>query len=153
VTFVFRLSSSRFPAESGVGAALFGGRWNRIGTEAIYASESRSLAALEILVHFNVLPRDFVLTQIHIPDEVGILRLELSDLPAGWDGETIADVTRGYRRTLGAGRAIRRTVDSVDHHSGRAKFRHQSGPFGLPNYRVHISVAFQVRFPAKVRAI
>jgi RES domain-containing protein len=94
VTSAFRLSSSRFPANSGVGAALYGGRWNRIGTEAIYASESRSLAALEILVHFSVLPRDFVLTEIGIPASVGILRLEASDLPAGWNSETISETTQ-----------------------------------------------------------
>jgi RES domain-containing protein len=94
VTSVFRLSSPRFPANSGLGAALYGGRWNRIGTEAIYASESRSLAALEILVHFSVLPKDFVLSEIDIPDELSILRLGISDLTAGWDSEAVVEATQ-----------------------------------------------------------
>lgn len=73
---VYRLHSSRYPAKSGRGAALYGGRWNPPGLETIYAAQSRSLAALEILVHYAVLPRDFVLTPIRIPeDRVLIMRL------------------------------------------------------------------------------
>jgi len=94
VTSVFRFSSSRFPANSGVGAALYGGRWNRIGTEAIYASESRSLAALEILVHFSAVPRDFVLTEIELPDDIALLDIEASHLPPGWDSEIISETTQ-----------------------------------------------------------
>ena len=72
----YRLSSSRYPAHSGKGAALHGGRWNLTGTEVIYISESRSLAALEILVQFAVLPRDFVISEIRIPDRVKIVEAE-----------------------------------------------------------------------------
>jgi len=51
---VWRLVRRRFcptPASafSGDGAAIAGGRWNRRGTRAAYASWSRSLAILEIL--------------------------------------------------------------------------------------------------------
>jgi RES domain-containing protein len=73
---VYRLHSKRYPANSGRGAALHGGRWNPPGVEAIYTAQSRSLAALEILVHYAVLPRDFVLTPIRIPeDRVVVARL------------------------------------------------------------------------------
>lgn len=37
-------------AFSGEGARLFGGRWNRVGTPAVYLAEHRSLAVLELLV-------------------------------------------------------------------------------------------------------
>jgi RES domain-containing protein len=94
VTSVDRLSSSRFDANSGAGAALFGGRWNPIGMQAIYAAESRSLAALEVLVHFDVIPRDFVLTEIAIPSEVEILEIQARELPAGWDAELVAAATQ-----------------------------------------------------------
>ena len=74
---VYRLHSKRYPANSGRGAALHGGRWNPLGVEAIYTAQSRSLAALEILVHYAVLPRDFVLTPIRIPeDRVVVARLQ-----------------------------------------------------------------------------
>jgi RES domain-containing protein len=74
---VYRLHSRRYPANSGRGAALHGGRWNPPGVEAIYTAQSRSLAALEILVHYAVLPRDFVLTPIRIPeDRIVVARLQ-----------------------------------------------------------------------------
>ena len=78
---VYRLHSKRYPANSGKGAALRGGRWNPPGVEAIYTAQSRSLAALEILVHFAVLPRDYVLTPIRIPeDRVVVTRLQADPL-------------------------------------------------------------------------
>jgi len=60
----------------------------------IYASESRSLAALEILVHFSAVPRNFVLTEVELPDDISMLRIEAADLPAGWDAETISEATQ-----------------------------------------------------------
>lgn len=85
---VYRLNSSRHSANSGKGAAIVGGRWNRRGTEVIYTAASRSLAVLEIMAHYAVLPKDFVLTPIRIPDHVGILTVPYSDLPAGWNQPT-----------------------------------------------------------------
>lgn len=84
---VYRLSSALFPANSGMGASLYGGRWNRVGTPVIYAAQSASLAALEVLVHYSVLPKDHVLTEIRIPDNLTILRLEAASLPDGWNAE------------------------------------------------------------------
>lgn len=84
---LYRLSSARFLADSGVGAALYGGRWNRIGTEVIYAAQTASLAALEVLVHYSVLPKDHVLTEIQVPDTLEILRWEEDALPTGWKSE------------------------------------------------------------------
>lgn len=81
---VYRLSSSRYPANSGVGAAITGGRWNRIGTETIYTAASRSLATLEILVHYAVMPKNFQITPIEIPADI-VIPLSISDLPPGWN--------------------------------------------------------------------
>jgi RES domain-containing protein len=72
VTVAYRLCSSRYAPTSGKGAALHGGRWNPIGSEVIYAAESRALAALEVLVHYAVWPKTFVITEIRIPDRVRI---------------------------------------------------------------------------------
>jgi RES domain-containing protein len=83
---------------SGGGAALHGGRWNPRGTETIYAAASRSLAVLEIMVHYSVLPRDFVLTEIEIPPEVPIDRLISNDLPRGWNTPAPARATQEIGR-------------------------------------------------------
>ena len=91
---VFRLSSAKFPANSGAGAATFGGRWNRVGTPVIYASQSASLAALEVLVHYSLLPKDFILTEIQIPENVAIVRWEAVALPKGWDANEISAETQ-----------------------------------------------------------
>ena len=40
-------------AFDGVGARLYGGRWNSPGLAAVYLANSRALAALEVLVHLN----------------------------------------------------------------------------------------------------
>ena len=79
----YRLHSSRYPASSGKGAAIRGGRWNPVGTEAIYTAASRSLAALEILVHYSVLPKDFVITPVRIPDSL-VYEARMDNLPAEW---------------------------------------------------------------------
>lgn len=69
--------------QRGKGAALHGGRWNSVGKEAIYTAATRSLAALEILVHYSVLPKDFLVTPVRIPDAL-IDEIELEVLPAAW---------------------------------------------------------------------
>lgn len=84
---LYRLSSARFPANSGAGAARYGGRWNRVSTDVIYAAQTASLAALEVLVHYSVLPKDHVLTEIQIPDSLAILRWEEDVLPSGWKSD------------------------------------------------------------------
>ena len=81
----YRLSSRRFPANSGTGAALHGGRRNPAGTEVIYAAANRSLAAIEILVHFSVLPKDFVITANEIPDRLLVESISPASLPPGWN--------------------------------------------------------------------
>jgi RES domain-containing protein len=40
-------------AFTGEGARIFGGRWNNPGTSLVYAAESQSLAALEMLVRLE----------------------------------------------------------------------------------------------------
>ena len=40
-------------AFNGEGARLYGGRWNSVGVAMVYASEHKSLAALEVRVHID----------------------------------------------------------------------------------------------------
>ena len=81
----YRIVKTRRAASAFTGDAArrFGGRWNRVGTRMIYAAESRSLAALEVLVHLEGPARGFSLIPCEFPDSL-IEVLPLSALPADW---------------------------------------------------------------------
>lgn len=70
-------------AFSGIGAERRGGRWNRIGTRAAYASSTRSLAALEYLANVDPedLPRDLVFAGVAFDEDA----LNLVSPPPGWE--------------------------------------------------------------------
>jgi RES domain-containing protein len=80
-------------AFAGIGAERVGGRWNRAGTRAAYASSTRSLAALEYLANVDPdeLPGDLVFVGASFGDD----DVERGDPPAGWDGVDSA-VARNY---------------------------------------------------------
>ncbi len=72
-------------AFDGEGARLYGGRWNSPGTRMVYATESVSLAVLEIVVNLEEvgpLPA-FSLCSVEFDD--GIFEaLDRSELPEDW---------------------------------------------------------------------
>ena len=70
-------------AYSGAGAERVGGRWNRAGTRAAYASSARSLAALEYLA--NVDPEDLPNDLVFVGAAFDERDLEVGDPPSGWD--------------------------------------------------------------------
>jgi len=76
---------------SGTGAKATGGRWNAAGTPVLYTSQTRSLACLETVVHFNAagLPFNRYLVEVTIPDDVwAAAQVESAgSLPVGWDAE------------------------------------------------------------------
>lgn len=85
--FVYRVANSKYKdfTLSGIGAEKVGGRWNKVGTRAVYCSENISLALLEYYVHSeNIanLPKDILVAKIEFPDEFPIE--ELKDLPDRW---------------------------------------------------------------------
>lgn len=84
---VYRLSREQFATPlTGIGAALYGARWNPVGIELIYTAQNRSLAMAEVAVHLTLatLPSDYVMMTINIPDEVPIKKIEAKDLPEDW---------------------------------------------------------------------
>ena len=67
----YRIAQSKYAKDiTGTGAKLHGGRWNPKGAALLYTSEHKSLAALEVLVHFE---REFV------PDDLQIITIEVPD--------------------------------------------------------------------------
>ena len=85
---VFRLCKSKYAADlSGKGAELTGGRWNSKGTPLLYTSRSRALCTVEIAVHTPLgnIPDDYCLVTIEIPDNIPVLKLNLSELPMDWN--------------------------------------------------------------------
>jgi len=85
---VFRLSRRKFPNHlSGVGASMYGARWNPKGFEMVYTSESRALALAEIAVHLSVamVPADYLMVTVDIPEQLIVYQPEIALLPSGWD--------------------------------------------------------------------
>lgn len=85
---VFRLARKQYAGKlSGMGAALWGARWNSVGVELIYTACNRSLAMAEVAVHLSLatLPKDFQMVTIDIPDDIKLLQLEVNDLPNKWN--------------------------------------------------------------------
>lgn len=88
---VWRLcqAAQQATAFSGDGARRYGGRWNPRGLPAVYAAATQSLAALEILVHVDtdLVPNDFMLFAVDIPESVPVTRIMLEDLEPDWRSE------------------------------------------------------------------
>jgi RES domain-containing protein len=72
-------------ALDGEGARINGGRWSYSGNAVVYASESLSLAALELLAHVDadLLPDDLVWIGIEVPGGLKVEEVRPEDLPAG----------------------------------------------------------------------
>jgi RES domain-containing protein len=96
---VYRIGSRRHPANDGMGASLYGGRWNHKGTPVIYTAASRALCALEVLANADELADDYVSISIEIPDTLNMTSLSIADLPAGWDSNRSLDATRDIGST------------------------------------------------------
>lgn len=74
-------------AFSGEGAAKTGGRWNSRGVPVVYTSSTKSLAALESLVHLNP-PVFFKYVAIRIKFDDALLEIvPAKNLPADWREE------------------------------------------------------------------
>jgi RES domain-containing protein len=84
---VYRIARTRHIRDlSGIGARLYGGRWNHPGTALLYASESRSLATVEFLVHLSMpeAPAGLSIATLEIPDDVRPGEIRPSSLPGNW---------------------------------------------------------------------
>ena len=85
-------------AFTGLGAKIAGGRWNHAGIPVVYVSETLSLAALELFVHFSreniTLSRSLMSIPIFISPSIRIKVLNVQDLPHDWRISPPPDSTR-----------------------------------------------------------
>ncbi|GAB3531225.1 RES family NAD+ phosphorylase [Pontibacter brevis] len=94
---VYRLSRGKYRNDlSGRGAELAGGRWNSKGVALLYTSESIALCTVEIAVHMplGIVPADYYLISIHIPDSAPTKELAVEELPADWKSFPHANSTQ-----------------------------------------------------------
>jgi RES domain-containing protein len=85
---VYRIANIKYKdlTLSGIGAEKVGGRWNEVGTRAVYCSENISLALLEYYVHSEniaYLPQEILVAKIEFPDDFVIQ--ELKEIPERWN--------------------------------------------------------------------
>lgn len=76
---------------------LFDGRWNTVGRPVTYCSTSPALCVLEKLVHIEhpALMPALMMVRYDGPDDLGVERLGLSDLPADWRRQEVWTQQRG----------------------------------------------------------
>jgi RES domain-containing protein len=83
----YRLEQKKYEREAlnGVGARLYGGRWNSVGRFVVYASSSIALAALEILAKApdETFLVPLIVIPLVVPDDL-IHEVRPRDLPDGW---------------------------------------------------------------------
>lgn len=79
----------------GEGSARYPGRWNPRGMRVAYASETLSLASLEILAHAENLAMlsGYVALSVELPDD-SMTSLSLDELPEDWQSNPPPDSTR-----------------------------------------------------------
>lgn len=84
---VYRITQKQYRKQilSGIGAEKVGGRWNEIGTRAVYCSENISLCLLEYYVNTEdiaTLPKNILVAKIKIPEEFPVFQPK--KLPQSW---------------------------------------------------------------------
>jgi len=106
---VYRVANSKYKhlTLSGIGAEKAGGRWNEVGTRAVYCSENISLALLEYYVHSEMiskLPKDLLVAKIEFSDKFIIEELEL--LPDRWNQYPYSSETTSIFTNLARNRSF-----------------------------------------------
>ena len=75
-------------AFDGEGARLYGGRWNSVGVSMVYASEHKSLAALELRVHIDSIRKSRRYQCFAFDFHKHLMKvIRISSLPKNWQQE------------------------------------------------------------------
>lgn len=84
---VYRITKARYGRDlSGMGAFLYGGRWNETGVHMLYTADSVALATLESLAHLRrgMTASDFVLVTLQLPEGSYPSVEDFMHLPSDW---------------------------------------------------------------------
>lgn len=85
----WRLAKVPHKSLDGIGGEYAEGRWHMKGQRIVYTASSPSLAVLENLVHLDLLPDlmpdDYVLLDVEIPDGVSTEHVSADSLADGWN--------------------------------------------------------------------
>ncbi|MGG9961109.1 RES family NAD+ phosphorylase [Ferruginibacter sp. SUN106] len=96
---VYRISKAKYKNDiSGMGAKLYGSRWNTVGISMLYTAENISLAVLETLVHLQEfeIPTEYWLLKIQLPDDGKMTNIQNSKLKKNWQTD------EGYTQFIGS---------------------------------------------------
>jgi RES domain-containing protein len=113
---VYRIGSPQYISDiSGTGGLYNPGRWHRKGTRILYTSQAASLAKLEVLANYEIIPPELKMATIEIPDALPLDTLDGKRLPAEWQNfdpypPELADLASAW---LSAGKFIGLWVPSV----------------------------------------
>ena len=112
---IFRIADRRHQVWSGTGAMLVGGRFNSPGRAVIYGALNFAGAMLEVLVHARIgkVPKHHVWVEAQVPKGVSIERVDVEDLPVGWDAPDTQAARRFGDRWIEEGRSAVLVVPSV----------------------------------------
>ena len=84
---VFRISKKAAFQPDGLGGIDYSGRWHEVGRRVVYASQSRSLAALEFLTHMSkiaLISDDYVISTLFIPSNIEFDEVVIESLGYNW---------------------------------------------------------------------
>lgn len=93
---IYRLVKAEY-ADTAFRGSRGRGRWHRLGTPMVYASDQPATALLETLVHTGraaLLQEEYVLFSIELDEEEHLVRLPSSDLPDNWQAWPWPESTR-----------------------------------------------------------
>jgi RES domain-containing protein len=102
---VYRIGKAAYIQDlSGQGGLFGSGRWHKQGTRIIYTSESVSLAKLEILANYRIIPPNMQLLTMKIPDKVPVQTIDVNILPQNWPDinypEVLAEIALTWIKQL-----------------------------------------------------
>ena len=82
----WRLCKEEYADLSGIGASLYGGRWNSPNNPVIYTASSLALAFVEIIpgLRKGIIPKGYVSLQTDIEDYVSKKEISFENFPSGW---------------------------------------------------------------------